>query len=234
MELEVGDVVLCTVERIAKTIVFVNIEGGGEGSIIMSEIAPGRIRNIRDYVVPKKQIACKVLRISGNRIDLSLRRVTKKEQKEVKEASKQEKSYKSILKSILKDKSEKIIEEIEKSGKVYAFLQEAKENSKKLEKLVGKKNSEKILEILQAQKTKKAVLKKEFSLTTTNPEGIDLIKKIISNTKDVDIRYLSAGKYTIQAEASEIKQADNKIKQATEAISEQSKKKGLDFNIKEK
>jgi translation initiation factor 2 subunit 1 len=226
--------VLCTVERIAKTIVFVNIEGDGEGSIIMSEIAPGRIRNIRDYVVPKKQIVCKVLRISGNKIDLSLRRVTQKEQKELKEVHKQEKSHKSILKSVLKDNSEKIVEEIEKSVKVYDFLQEAKENSKKLEKLVGKKDSEKILGILQTQKTKKAVLKKEFSLTTTNPEGIDLIKKLLSNIKDADIKYLSAGKYTIQAEASEIKQADNKIKQATETILNQSKKEGLNFNIKEK
>ena len=72
--LEVGDIVLCTVERIEKTIVFVKIEDENkdlEGSIIMSEVAPGRIRNIRNYVVPKKKIVCKVLRISGNRIDLS-------------------------------------------------------------------------------------------------------------------------------------------------------------------
>ena len=72
MELEVGDIVLCTVERIEKTIVFVKIEGVGRdlhGSIIMSEVAPGRIRNIRNYVVPKKKIVCKVLRVSGERID---------------------------------------------------------------------------------------------------------------------------------------------------------------------
>ena len=79
MNLEAGDVVLCTVDRIVGTTVFVNIEGDGEGSIVFSEIAPGRIRNIRDYVVPKKKIVCKVLRISGNRMDLSFRRVTLKE-----------------------------------------------------------------------------------------------------------------------------------------------------------
>ena len=61
MELEVGDVVLCTVDRIAGTVVFVKIEGNGEGSVIISEIAPGRIRNLRDYVVPKKRIVCKIL-----------------------------------------------------------------------------------------------------------------------------------------------------------------------------
>ena len=67
MELEIGDLVLCTVERIERTIIFVKIAFGNkevDGSIVISEIAPGRIRNIRQYVVPKKKIVCKILRIS--------------------------------------------------------------------------------------------------------------------------------------------------------------------------
>ena len=111
--LEEGDIVLCIVEKIVGTVVFVKIADDGEGSITMSEIAPGRIRNLRDYVVPKKKIVCKVLRISRNgNIDLSLRRVTQKEKKEVLEQDKQEKSYKSILKSVLKEKTDEIIEKI--------------------------------------------------------------------------------------------------------------------------
>ena len=72
MELEVGDIVLCTVDRIVGTLVFVTMQNKSEGSIVISEIAPGRIRNLREYVVPKKRIVCKVLRILENRIDLSL------------------------------------------------------------------------------------------------------------------------------------------------------------------
>ena len=81
-ELEQGDVVLCTVEKINGTIVFVNIDDlNKQGSIILSEIAPGRIRNLRDYVVPKKKIVCKVLRETDRGdLHLSLRRVTQKEQ----------------------------------------------------------------------------------------------------------------------------------------------------------
>jgi len=147
-QLEVGDIVICTVERVEKTIVFVRIDKTGEqASIIISEIAPGRIRNIRDYVVPKKKIICKVLRVSGNRIDLSLRRITPKEQKQVREKLKQEKSYKSILKTVLGDKTDKIIQEISKQETIYDFLEEAKQDAKKLEKLVGKIASKKILEI---------------------------------------------------------------------------------------
>src|SRR3989344_8055808 len=119
MTLEVGDLVLCTVDRIVGTVVFVKTDGYGEGSIIVSEIAPGRIRNLRDYVVPKKKIVCKVLRISGDRLDLSLRRVSLKEQKEVIEANNKEKSYVSILKSILGAKADEIISKITKEEKLY-------------------------------------------------------------------------------------------------------------------
>ena len=235
MELEQGDAVLCTVERVDKTIVFVNVEGIGSGSIVTSEIAAGRIRNLRDYVVPKKKIVCKVLRISpsGN-IELSLRRVSQKEKKEVLEKYSQEKGYISILNTILKDQAEKAIQEIKKQDSVYSFLQEAKENSEKLEKLVGKKDSEKILEILNTQKKKIASIKKEFHLITNEPDGVESIKKILCEIKNAEIKYISAGKYSIKIEAEDLKIADNKLKENLDNLEKQAKKYKLDFSIKEK
>ena len=136
MELEEGDLVLCTVERIERTVVFVKIEGGREGSIIMSEIAPGRIRNVRNYVVLKKKIVCKVLRISQSRnVELSLRRVTPKEKKEITEQYKQEKSYINMIKSVLGEKADKAIKELSKDERIFEFFEEVKENPKKLDKI---------------------------------------------------------------------------------------------------
>ncbi len=232
MELEVGDVVLCTVERIENTIVFVRIEGHGDGSIIMSEIAPGRIRNVRDYVVPKKKIVCKVLRIAGGRIDLSLRRVTQKERKEVLEHYSEEQSYTNILKSILKDKTQEVLKKILSQGTVYNFFEEARENPSKLEEIMDKKDSAKILEILNSQKKKKAILKKEFSLKSANPNGITLIKKILENISDAEIKYISAGNFIIKAESDELKKTDNKIKAILEEISEKAKKENMQFSVK--
>ena len=83
--------------------------------------------------------------ISGDRIDLSLRRVTLKEQKEVKERYNQEKSYESILKSVLGENAEKIKGIISKNGKVYDFLNETKENPKELEELTSKDDAKKYL-----------------------------------------------------------------------------------------
>ncbi len=237
MELEVGEIVLCTVDKIQKTIVFVKIENLGkvvEGSIIMSEIAPGRIRNIRDYVVPKKKIVCKILRILGDRIDLSLRRVTLKEKKEVMEQEKQERSYVSILKSVLGDKTKEIVEEIQKQERLYNFFEEAKKDSKKIEKLIGKKDSEKILEILNSQKNKKSILKKSFILKTTQPNGVILIKEILGKIKEAEISYISAGKYTIKTESEDLKKADNKLQEILNEISEKAKKNNMQFKTNEK
>jgi len=232
MELETGDVVMCTVDRIAGTVVFVNIEGNGQGSIVLSEVAAGRIRNLRDYVVPKKKIVCKVLRVSSSgNIDLSLRRVTPKEQKEVIEKMNQEKSYVSIVKSVLGEKANKIIEEIKSQENFYDFLEESKLDSSSLEKLVGKEDSKKILDILLSQKKKKVILKKEFNLITFEPNGIELIKDLIGNIKNVEIKYIAAGKYSIKIEDDSLKLADNKFKEIVEDLEKKSKKLGVDFKI---
>jgi translation initiation factor 2 alpha subunit (eIF-2alpha) len=146
MEYEQGDTLLCTVDRIVGTTVFVILPNGEEGTIILSEIAPGRIRNLRDHVVPKKKIVCKILKDNGKNMHLSLRRVTPKEKKEVLEQAKQEKSYEAIIKTILKENSEEIIKKIRKSSSTYEFLQNAKTPSgfKEMENLLGKENAKRI------------------------------------------------------------------------------------------
>lgn len=234
MELEVGDVVLCTVDRIVGTVVFVNIHGNGEGNIVISEIAPGRIRTLKDYVVPKKKIVCKVLRISEGRINLSLRRVTSKEKKEVMDQHKQERSFASILKTVLKDKSKEILDDISKKETLYEFVQDIKQNPKKLEDKIGKTASDKVMEILNSQKQKKAIIKREISLTTINPRGLETIKTLLGKIKDAEIKYLSAGKYSVKTEDEDLKKADQKIKSILEEIEKLAKKNNTEFKIKEK
>ncbi|MEA3413983.1 MAG: hypothetical protein U9Q99_00450 [Nanoarchaeota archaeon] len=228
MDLEQGYIVLCTVDRIVGTTVFVNIEGiNKEGSIHLSEIAPGRIRNLRDYVVPKKTIVCKVLKISGENIELSLRRVKEKEKKEVMAQHKIEKSYKSVFKTILKEKSKEIIEEIKKTKRFFDFVEKIKQNPKELEKLVGKENSKKILEILNSQKTKVVVLKKEIQIQSESPEGLKDIKELFKKVKNIETNYLGSGKYLLKTEESDLKKADSKIKENIENIEKLAKKKDI-------
>ena len=175
---EIGDIVLCTVTDMNKTVVFVKMANGQEGSIVMSEIAPGRIRNIRDYVFPGKSIVCKVLKINGDHVNLSLRRVTPKEIKDMKEGMSLEKSYVSILKSVVGEKYDELMKDILSKESVYSFIEEAKLNKALLEKTLGKENAAKVFEILNSQKKKTVVVKKNFNLSSNSPNGIILIKDL--------------------------------------------------------
>lgn len=232
-ELEIEDIVICTVERIAGTVVFVNIdEFGKQGSIVLSEIAPGRIRNLRDYVFPGKKIICKILRISGDSIDLSLRRVTPKEQKEIRDRTKLKKSYESIFKTILGEKAEKIIYEIEEKEDLYEFMEEARENPEPIEKILGKENAKKILDILNSQKKKKFMIKKEIILTSSNQNGMSEIKKILGNLPRIEVSYISAGHYLLKIEDENPKKADQELKASLKDIEKKAKKEGLRFDFK--
>src|SRR3989344_5311406 len=103
-EIKEDESALCTVTRIESAAVFVNIdEYNQEGTITLSEISPGRIRNIREFVSVGKKIVCKVLRKNNDRIELSLRRVSAKERDSILEHYKKERDK---LKEILSQKKE--------------------------------------------------------------------------------------------------------------------------------
>src|SRR3972149_5802351 len=104
MEIKENDIVLCTVRKIDGTVVFLDIEECNlMGSMILSEVAAGRIRNLGFYVSPRKKIVCKVLKVYRDHIELSLRRVTAKEREEVLDRHKKERAIRKILDSVVKD-----------------------------------------------------------------------------------------------------------------------------------
>src|SRR3989344_7500317 len=104
---EQGNLVMCTVKKILFHSVFVDLDEYNqiEGMVHISEISPGRIRNIRDYVKEGKKIVCKVLRVNQERkqIDLSLRRVNQNERIIKSTEFKQERKAEKMLESLAKD-----------------------------------------------------------------------------------------------------------------------------------
>ena len=146
----------------------------------------------------------------------------------------QEKSYVSILKSVLKEKANDIIAKITKEQRLYTFFEEIKENPKKLEELIGKEDAEKILNILLEQKKKKIIIKRTIYLKTYEPNGIIYIKNILETPEDIEIKYLSAGKYSLTIETEDGKKGEQKIKMFLEEIEKKAKEKGAQFEIKEK
>jgi len=229
--MEEGQNVLCTVEKISGTTVFVKLEDGKDGTIVTSEIAPGRIRNIRDYVVPGKKIVCKILKIDNGNIFLSLRRVSKKENQEVMERHEKEKTSLSIIRSIVKEKAEEIAEKIKRESSLYDFLQNCKENPKQLEKYFAKDDAGRICKILAEKKEKYVEIKKEFSLKSNLPDGMIRTKKILMPYKEVII-YLAAGKFIIKIKSEDYKKANQEMQKILIDIENNARKEKLDFEEK--
>src|SRR3990172_6845916 len=147
MEIKEDDIVMCTVKKIEGTTVFVDIDDDGEGSIVFSEVAAGRIRNIRDYVSPGKKIVCKILKISNKHIELSLRRVTGKEKEEIKEKYEKERTLLSMLKASVKN-PEEVFKKIRDAYEALDFLEEARSSPQIIESFLPKSEAQAFAKIL--------------------------------------------------------------------------------------
>jgi len=235
MNLKEDDVVMCTVKKIEGTTVFVDIEGNGEGNIVMSEVAAGRIRNLRDYIVIGKKIVCKILKISGAHIELSLRRVTTKEKDEIKEKYEKERNLLSMLKTSTK-KPEDIIKKIKEDYEAMDFLEEAKADPKIVEKYLPKSEAAAFSKILAEKKDKEKIIKKIIAIKSLSPSGINDIKSSLQSAVDagIDIRYLGSSKFSISAKGADFKEASNKVSKAIDEIRNKAKEKKIIFESDEK
>src|SRR3989338_2887766 len=247
-ELEEGEIVLCTVDKIVGTTVFVKLENDGEqfhidkgnsdnrleGTITMSEISPGRIRNLREFVSPGKKIACKILKIQGDRIYLSLRRVKQNEKKELLDKISKEKSFQAILKTVLRENFEDTIEKIQKNYSLTNFFSEIKENSKILEKYVNKEYADKIKKIIESKKEKPKEIKQFFKFSNKSNNGMILIKRIlldsIKNSK-CKISYIAAGRYRISIQGENLKELGSHMNSALTFIEKEAKKNKCFYEV---
>lgn len=234
---EEGERVLCTVRDIHGTTVFVELDKYGKtGVISTSEIAPGRIRNIRDYVVPQKKIVCMVLRIdrAKGHIDLSLRRVSKKDTQEELQRYKNENVAFKILELVLKEKAKSTADKIlDKSESIFGLLESSRTNPSVLEGYMSKEDAGKISKIFAEKiKTKRIIVKSNLSVTITDPEGIKTIKDVF-NVKDAKVSYLGAPNYSISVEDKDYKTANKKLAAIILKITEALEKKGTRVEVLE-
>jgi len=233
-DLKEDDIVFCTVIKIEGTTVFVDIDEYGPGTIVFSEIAAGRIRNLREYVTPNKKIVCKVLRIVKDHIELSIRRVTAKERQTLLEKYKTEKTFSSLLKTISID-HEKIISKIKKSHDLSDFIEDIKEDSKLLESYLPKDKALSLSKILLEKRESSKKIKRIFSLTSNSPKGLEDIKSILSPIpKDTKINYLGSSNFSISITGKNPKKAEKELSLFLQLIEKKAKQKHALFSMKEK
>lgn len=231
---EEDELVLCTVTNTFPHGVFVDIdEYGKSGMIHISEVSPGRIRNIRDFVKEGKKIVCKVLRINEEKghIDLSLRRVNERQKKEKVNEIKQEQKAEKIVESAamrLSQDFKKVYDEasskiFEKYDSLHLCFEDIVKGDISLEKLgIDKKTAEALTECVKDRmKPTEVFVEGELRLRSYLPDGIELIKSALDkalNKDNVAVLYEGAGKYKIKVKADEYKHAENILEKSKDNV----------------
>jgi len=247
---EEDELVLCTVTAIHYHSVFVNLdEYGRSGMIHISEISPGRIRNIRDFVKEGKKVVCKVLRIHRDKghIDLSLRRVNEGQKKEKINSIKQEQLAEKIVENVAKqnkielnklyDKITKVV--FEKYDSLFAAFEDASSGRTTLEKIgIETGLAKQLMEIIsQRIKPSEIEIGGELVLQSYAPNGVEIIKEAVKKAGNkVEIRYTGGGTYSIKVKSLEYKDAEKDLKTFIDSVTDfmESHKSKAEFVREEK
>ncbi|MBU1111938.1 MAG: S1 RNA-binding domain-containing protein [archaeon] len=232
---EEDEIVFCKVTKIFPNSVFVElIEYNDSGMIHISEISPGRIRNIRDYVSDGRQIVCKVLRIDRERghIDLSLRRVNTHQRREKLDEIKSETKAETLVKNLAKKLNleplplyKKITTEVFKEySHLFLFFKDLAAGEVTAEEMGIDKKIAVELEIVVKEKFKepKVTFQGELYLQTYDSDGLNKVKNTLAKIEKVSsnltVTYLGAGRYKFLLEERDIKLAEKLLKKIEEIL----------------
>ncbi|MBI4148742.1 translation initiation factor IF-2 subunit alpha [Candidatus Woesearchaeota archaeon] len=239
------ELVLCTVTNIQYHSVFVQLdEYGRTGLIHISEISPGRIRNIRDYVTEGKKVVCKVLQVNQEKghIDLSLRRVNEAQKREKLNDVKKEQLAEKIIEQVAKARGDsvpglyqKISEKIlQKFPTVFDAFERAATANLDLSEFVDKKIAKDITDLIKARiKPPEVKIAGDIFLTSYADDGVLLIKEALTKAEEhgMAIRYKGAGCYRWEITAKDYKIAEKILKKTTDLITTFSEKNEVSANI---
>jgi translation initiation factor 2 subunit 1 len=231
---EEDELVMCTVSKVQFHSVFANLdEYEKSGMIHISEVSPGRIRNIRDYVREGKKVVCKVLRINEEKgyIDLSLRRVTETQRRKKVDEIKQEQKAEKILEFVAKDMNldvkklfDDIIDNISKKyASLYDFFQQVVMDSSAIKDAgLDLKKAQKLEEAIKSRIKETTVrVEGKLRLTSYASNGVDVVKEalkqaLVIGKENISIKYLGGGSYNVIINAKDYKEAEKLLEDALE------------------
>ncbi|MDP3918477.1 MAG: S1 RNA-binding domain-containing protein [Nanoarchaeota archaeon] len=249
---EEGEVVVCTVNKILFHSIFADLDEfeTKEGMIHISEIAPGRIRNIRDYVKEDKKLVCIVLSINKEKghVDLSLRRVPmslrNKKMEEFKQEIKSEKLLEYIGKDLKKDLKTmyskfgyKLIEEYGLLGA--AFNEISIHGMEAIEDLkFPDKEAKVLIDIIQDKiKPHEISVHTFLNLHTLEEDGVEDIKEsLLAGEKfatktgyKIKMSYISAPKYKVELFSNDYKKGEQELEEVFQIILKEANKRKVNI-----
>jgi len=236
---EAGDLVIATIKKVTDYGAYVTLdEYSKEGLLHISEVSSSWVRNIRSFIREGQKVVLKVLRVNTEKehVDLSLRRVTKREKKEkilswkkerkadtlLRTASEklkmpQEEFYKKI-EPLLEKEFEEIHDELEKA---------AREGAEVLIEGGIPEDIAIILEEIAKEKIKLPMVRVKgiLNLQYAKSNGVIAIRKALLSAQKIqpknakiEVYVVAPPKYRVVVSAQDYKEAEKILEKTTNTV----------------
>jgi len=236
---EAGDLIIATIESVMDYGAYANLdEYGKRGFLHISEISSARIRNVRDFVREKQKMVLKVLRVVPEKghVDLSLRRVTKRERIEKIKAWKKDRKGDVLLAAVaerlglplqeVNQKAGVVLEE--KFGLYEGFEKALKDGPESLTKLGIPEDMAKMFAQVAEERIHIKLVKVRgvLEIRCMKPNGVKIIKEVFLETKkaqrskDAKVAFsvIAAPRYSIEVAADNWKKAEEVIEKVSNTV----------------
>jgi len=244
---ELNELVMCTVRRITPYAAWCNLdEYGVEGMIHISEAAGKWVHDIRDFLKQDKQYVAKVVRIESdkNLVNLSLKRLSKRDEKEKINSFKRAQQAEKMLEQagkLMKRDVDQSYEEVgyllqDKFGELFTAFEEARKEPGALEKAgVPKKWSDALLPIIEkAIKEKEVVIKADIELKSYEGDGVQRVRQAVADIEKAGLKvsYISAPKYMAEMTSKDPKEDEKRVVASLDAVAARAKQSKIELSYK--
>jgi translation initiation factor 2 subunit 1 len=236
---ETGDLVIATIADVMDYGAYANLdEYNRRGFLHISEISSARIRNVRDFVREKQKMVLKVLRVDVEKghIDLSLRRVTKRERIEKIKSWKKDRKGEVLLRAVAERVGMPIEEVYQKAGAIVAekyglyegFEKVIKDGAEALTKLEIPENIANAFAQVAEERIRIKMVKVRgvLEIRCMKPNGLKCLQeafidaKKAQKAKDVKIEFyvIAAPRYSVEVAADNWKRAEELLEKVGQGV----------------
>ena len=236
---EYGDLVIATIERVIDYGAYAKLdEYNRQGLLHISEIANARIRRIRDYVRENQKMVLKVIRVDVGKghINLSLRRVTKRERIEKNKCWKRDRKGEALLNEVAQKVGLPIPEVYQKAGVILeeeyglyeGFEKVVKEGVEVLTKLDIPEDLAKVIAQVAEERIRIKMVKVKgvLEVRCSKPNGVKCIQDALigagksHKARDAKIEFyvIAAPRYSVEVSADNWKRAEELFEKVGESV----------------
>ncbi|MEM3272777.1 MAG: S1 RNA-binding domain-containing protein [Candidatus Micrarchaeaceae archaeon] len=227
---DVNEIVLARIKKIMPFGAYCDlVEYPLEAFLPIKEVSSGWVKNIHEFIKEGREEVAKVIYVDPSKraVDISLKKVSKREQKDKINDYNLEKRSESIFNQALKasnklNERDQILEKISQKFSTYTDLifSVSRDEGVLNELQLDPKFKDALIEIV-SKSIKPRVYKVAYTIELNqDTASIDMIKKAFLEVEasGAEVRYLGSPRYKVLASGESYPEAEEKIKKATEAL----------------